>query len=169
MAIQNPEARQVRPASNVAPADGVPVFVTPVGQGIGTDRPENPLHIQLSGNVIVMFESTGNAASQLRLKSELSANRVLVGLDELNVIQCQLRLQDDGVYVFLGEDTGEKRIAIGSSGELTIEAELIVPVLSGDPATPPSGYLAIYGKASGGSDRTFMKDDAGTVSEFALV
>lgn len=78
--------------------------------GVGTALPSTDamLHVVGSGNTQFHLESSTGGPLQLRLRTDLSTNRVIVATNTDNsTIHSQLNFGDDGNFTFLGQDSSD--------------------------------------------------------------
>lgn len=99
---------------NGAPANSL--YVTSGGLvGFGV-VPSNALHLSRAGVVIQVLQSSDNSAVQLRLKSNSSSGRRIVGINSSDAVQSQIIFGDSGNFQLVGPTTGDLRLAVDSTG-----------------------------------------------------
>ena len=92
------------------------IFVDADGDvGLGTSAPDDKFHINRSGVVLAIVQSSDNNAVQMRFKSD-STNRRFLALDAANNVESQMIFGDGSVVIAGQTDTANRFATFDSTG-----------------------------------------------------
>lgn len=137
--------------------------------GIGTQTPEELLHVQGAGNVVHLLESSDDGSVQIRLSSMDTNRRILARNGQAGSVgnESQIILGDDGDFEFIGQTAADKRMKITSVGDVGIgtDAPLADLHIKDTGTNSPTDNAGIYLEANG---KTWEILNNATTSQFVV-
>jgi len=126
--------------------------------GMGTNVPDNALHLLRASNVDLKIESTGvDTLAGIRLQNDVQEYRIMV--DGAN---------SDILSIVDVTDSGAQRFSIDTSGNVKINSGFLELTEIASPSNPAANDAKFFAKDVGGITKPFWRDSAGTESDLTI-